>query len=74
MRQNKGRYREFYQCDFDIAGNYDPMIPDAECIKIFDEILTDMDLGTEFLIKTNNRKILDGLLAIVGIKDDVQLF
>jgi hypothetical protein len=42
--------------------------------KIFDEILTDLDLGTEFLIKTNNRKILDGLLAIVGIKDDVQLF
>jgi histidyl-tRNA synthetase len=70
----QGRYREFYQCDFDIAGNYDPMIPDAECIKIFDEILTDLDLGTEFLIKINNRKILDGLLAIVGIKDDVQLF
>lgn len=26
---NKGRFREFYQCDFDIAGKYDPMIPDA---------------------------------------------
>ncbi len=74
MSHIQGRYREFYQCDFDIAGNYDPMIPDAECIKIFDEILTDLDLGTEFLIKINNRKILDGLLAIVGIKDDVQLF
>jgi histidyl-tRNA synthetase len=33
-----------------------------------------LDLGTEFLIKTNNRKILDGLLDIVGIKDDKELF
>merc|ERR1712033_161962 len=30
----RGRYREFYQCDFDIAGVYDPLIPDAECLKI----------------------------------------
>jgi histidyl-tRNA synthetase len=32
---NKGRYREFYQCDFDIAGKYAPMVPDAECLKVF---------------------------------------
>ena len=32
--------REFYQCDFDIAGEYDAMIPDAECVKIVHEILT----------------------------------
>jgi histidyl-tRNA synthetase len=30
----KGRYREFYQCDFDIAGSYDQMIPDAEILTI----------------------------------------
>ncbi|EDW33789.1 GL26979 [Drosophila persimilis] len=30
----RGRYREFYQCDFDIAGTYDPMLADAECVKI----------------------------------------
>ena len=35
----RGRYREFYQCDFDIAGNYDLMIPDAEVIAIMQEIL-----------------------------------
>ena len=39
---NKGRFREFYQCDFDIAGNYDNMLPDAEVIKIMDEILTEL--------------------------------
>ncbi|CAF4693116.1 unnamed protein product, partial [Rotaria magnacalcarata] len=36
-KMTRGRYREFYQCDFDIAGCYDPMIPDAECIKIIVE-------------------------------------
>jgi histidyl-tRNA synthetase len=36
---NRGRFREFYQCDFDIAGTYESMIPDAEVIKIMDEIL-----------------------------------
>jgi len=41
----RGRYREFYQCDFDIAGNYDSMIPDAECIKIIVEILDKLALG-----------------------------
>ena len=47
----KGRYREFYQCDFDIAGaNYAPMFPDAECLKICDEILTALDIG-QFQIK-----------------------
>jgi phenylalanyl-tRNA synthetase alpha subunit len=36
---DKGRYREFYQCDIDIAGTYESMIPDAECVKIVTEIL-----------------------------------
>ncbi|XP_029816130.1 histidine--tRNA ligase, cytoplasmic [Manacus vitellinus] len=46
----RGRYREFYQCDFDIAGQFDPMIPDAECLKIVHEILSDLQLG-DFVIK-----------------------
>jgi histidyl-tRNA synthetase len=45
---NKGRFREFYQCDFDIAGTYDPMLPDAEVIKIMHEILT--ELGSFFIL------------------------
>lgn len=41
----RGRYREFYQCDFDIAGDYGPMIPDAECIKIIADIFDRLELG-----------------------------
>ena len=44
-KMTRGRYREFYQCDFDIAGDFDPMVPDAECIKIIVEILDKIDLG-----------------------------
>jgi len=65
----RGRYREFYQCDFDIAGQYDPMIPDAECIKIVGEILESLKIG-DFVIKVNNRKILDGMFAACGVPED----
>ncbi|KAK4814762.1 hypothetical protein QYF61_026739 [Mycteria americana] len=64
----RGRYREFYQCDFDIAGHFDPMIPDAECLKIVHEILSDLQLG-DFLIKVNDRCILDGMFAVCGVPD-----
>ncbi|XP_033830020.1 histidine--tRNA ligase isoform X1 [Periophthalmus magnuspinnatus] len=65
----RGRYREFYQCDFDIAGQYDAMIPDAECLKIVYEILRELDLG-DFRIKVNDRRILDGMFAVCGVPDD----
>uniref|UniRef100_A0A8C2WSN8 histidine--tRNA ligase n=1 Tax=Cyclopterus lumpus TaxID=8103 RepID=A0A8C2WSN8_CYCLU len=65
----RGRYREFYQCDFDIAGQYDAMIPDAECLKIVHEILSGLDLG-DFRIKVNDRRILDGMFAVCGVPDD----
>ncbi|XP_071402826.1 histidine--tRNA ligase isoform X3 [Centroberyx affinis] len=55
--------------DFDIAGQYDPMIPDAECLKIVHEILSELDLG-EFRIKVNDRRILDGMFAVCGVPDD----
>uniref|UniRef100_A0A8C6JGL5 histidine--tRNA ligase n=2 Tax=Melopsittacus undulatus TaxID=13146 RepID=A0A8C6JGL5_MELUD len=64
----RGRYREFYQCDFDIAGQFDPMIPDAECLKIVHEILSDLQLG-DFLVKVNDRRILDGMFAVCGVPD-----
>ena len=38
-QMNKGRFREFYQCDFDIAGDYGLMIPDAEVLSVVCEIL-----------------------------------
>ncbi|KAM7388900.1 hypothetical protein PAMP_022904 [Pampus punctatissimus] len=65
----RGRYREFYQCDYDIAGQYDAMIPDAECLKIVYEILSELDLG-DFRIKVNDRRILDGMFAVCGVPDD----
>ncbi|NXT84453.1 SYHC protein, partial [Zapornia atra] len=64
----RGRYREFYQCDFDIAGQFDPMIPDAECLKIVHEILRDLQLG-DFLIKVNDRRILMGVFAVCSIPE-----
>ncbi|XP_066446780.1 histidine--tRNA ligase, cytoplasmic-like [Eleutherodactylus coqui] len=64
----RGRYREFYQCDFDIAGQFDPMIPDAECLKILHEILSELELA-DFLIKVNDRRILDGIFAVCGVPD-----
>lgn len=65
-RMTLGRYREFFQCDFDIAGQYDVMIPDVDCIKIVDEILTGLQLG-QFLIKVNHRRFLDGLFEVCGV-------
>uniref|UniRef100_A0A2K5EIF8 Histidine--tRNA ligase, cytoplasmic n=1 Tax=Aotus nancymaae TaxID=37293 RepID=A0A2K5EIF8_AOTNA len=54
--------------DFDIAGNFDPMIPDAECLKIMCEILSSLQIG-DFLVKVNDRRILDGMFAICGVPD-----
>ena len=65
----RGRFREFYQCDYDIAGSYDKMLPDVECIKIIAEILTKMDVG-EFQIKLNHRKLLDGMFEVCGVPSD----
>lgn len=65
----KGRYREFYQCDFDIAGQYDPMIPDAECIRIISEALQSLDVGP-YVIKLNHRSLLDGIFAACGVSHE----
>ncbi|GAA5995492.1 hypothetical protein JCM5350_006012, partial [Sporobolomyces pararoseus] len=65
----KGRMREFYQCDFDIAGVYDPMLPDAEILAIACEVLESLEIG-EFTIKLNHRKLLDGIFAVCGVPAD----
>lgn len=62
----RGRYREFYQCDFDIAGSYRPMIPDAEVLAVATEILSELPIG-DFLIKINHRCILDAVFEIAGV-------
>ncbi|KAI8928773.1 hypothetical protein BC831DRAFT_447338 [Entophlyctis helioformis] len=65
----KGRMREFYQCDFDIAGTYDPMIPDAEAIRVMVEILDSLKVGN-YTVKISHRKILDGMFAVCGVPAD----
>ena len=63
-RPQRGRYREFYQCDVDIVGS-NSLLNEVELIQIFDEVLTNLQL-TDFTIKLNNRKILAGLAEAIG--------
>jgi histidyl-tRNA synthetase len=63
-RQQRGRYREFYQCDIDVAGS-SAMLADAEIIAIVVETL--LDLGfREFVTHIGHRQVLDGLVEAVG--------
>jgi len=62
----RGRYREFYQCDYDIAGQYDEMIPEAECVFVAVEIMKSLDVG-RFRVKVNHRLLLDGLFESCGV-------
>ncbi|CAI6245967.1 unnamed protein product [Periconia digitata] len=67
----KGRMREFYQCDFDIAGQYDSMLPDAEILRIVKEVFEELpEWKGKFTIKINHRKILDGIFQICGVPED----
>lgn len=66
---SKGRYREFYQCDFDIAGQYETMGPDFEVVRILTELLDELDVG-DYEVKINHRKLLDGMLDICGVPSE----
>lgn len=66
---SRGRYREFYQCDFDIAGNYARMVPDSESVCVVCEILDALPIG-DFGIKLNHRCLLDAILDICGVPAD----
>uniref|UniRef100_A0A5F9CK13 histidine--tRNA ligase n=1 Tax=Oryctolagus cuniculus TaxID=9986 RepID=A0A5F9CK13_RABIT len=66
----QGRYREFCQCDFDIAGQFDPMIPDAECLKIICEILSGLQLGN-FLIKMPWTDVRHEMVTKKGLAPEV---
>jgi len=69
-QMQKGRFREFYQCDFDIAGVYPPMIPDAEVLKVLSDILSDLNIGG-FKIKLSHRELLDALMDVSGVPEDL---
>ncbi len=63
-RPQKGRYREFYQCDADVVGS-ESLINEAEFVLIYQEALSNLGLK-DFTIKINNRKILSGIAEIIG--------
>ncbi len=65
-RPQKGRYREFYQCDADVVGS-DSLINEIELISLIDEVFS--RLGINITIKLNNRKVLSGIAELVGQPD-----
>lgn len=67
-RPQKGRYREFFQCDADIIGS-DSLLNEVELIQIIDEVFC--RFGIKVSIKLNNRKILSGIAEIIGEKDRI---
>lgn len=62
-RPQKGRYREFYQCDVDVVGS-NSLLNEVELVQIVDEVF--QKLGIRVVIKLNNRKILAGIAEIIG--------
>lgn len=65
-RPQKGRFREFYQCDADVVGS-DSLWQEVELLHLYDAAFTKLGLPTT--IKINNRKILAGMAKVLGIKD-----
>ncbi|MBO5699437.1 MAG: histidine--tRNA ligase [Bacteroidaceae bacterium] len=67
-RPQKGRYREFYQCDADVVGS-DSLLNEVELMQIVDEVFT--RFGIRVCIKINNRKLLTGIAEVIGAKDKI---
>ncbi len=67
-RPQKGRYREFYQCDADVVGS-DSLLNEVELMQIVDTVFT--KFGIRVCIKINNRKILTGIAELIGQADKI---
>ena len=67
-RPQKGRYREFYQCDADVVGS-DSLLNEVELMQIVDEVFK--RFGIRVAIKINNRKILTGIAEVIGAADKI---
>ncbi|MDE7377042.1 MAG: histidine--tRNA ligase, partial [Muribaculaceae bacterium] len=65
-RPQKGRYREFYQCDADIIGS-DSLLNEVDLLQLIDEVFA--TLGIRIAIKLNNRKVLAGIAELIGAPD-----
>ena len=70
-RPQKGRFREFYQCDADVVGS-DSLWQEVELIHLYDAAFTSLGLNTT--IKLNNRKILAGMAEVLGISEQFTAF
>ncbi|TWR29667.1 histidine--tRNA ligase [Mucilaginibacter pallidiroseus] len=68
-RPQKGRYREFFQCDADVVGS-PSLLNEAEFVMIYDEALSKLGLQ-DFTIKINNRKILSGIAQVINKHDSI---
>lgn len=67
-RPQKGRYREFYQCDADVVGS-NSLLNEVELVQMIDTVFT--QFGIRVAIKINNRKILSGIAEIIGEADKI---
>ena len=67
-RPQKGRYREFYQCDADVVGS-DSLVNEVELISLIDEVF--FRFGINITIKLNNRKILSGIAEMIGAPEKI---
>lgn len=67
-RPQKGRYREFYQCDADVVGS-DSLLNEVELMQIVDTVFTRFGISVQ--IKINNRKILSGIAEVIGEPDKI---
>lgn len=67
-RPQKGRYREFYQCDADVVGS-DSLVNEVELISLIDEVFN--RFGINITIKLNNRKVLSGIAEIIGAPEKI---
>ncbi len=67
-RPQKGRYREFYQCDVDVIGS-NSLLCEVDMIQVIDKVFE--QLGLKVVIKLNNRKILSGIAEVIGAPDKI---
>ena len=67
-RPQKGRYREFYQCDADVVGS-DSLLNEVELLSLIDTVFA--ELGINVIVKINNRKILSGIAEAIGESDKI---
>ena len=71
-RPQKGRFREFYQCDIDIIGNDElSILYDAEMPAVIYHVFKKLGIG-DFTIRLNNRKVLGGFFASLGLSDKIE--